>query len=875
MKYATTSILAIVFLASLGSIHATESVPSTGPSVKERMKQFTESPVPQAPTKGTEVSRTGRTKVLPVPTKPTKPEPKKVAWPPTTTPTTTTSKPASTIPLTTKPAQPSSVGPSPWQRGPPPPSSQPFQQQQPSTIPSKSTGKLQVAPVSKGPSTFVTNQGVPALPSYFNGYDDYLQKPVYHLLEDMHDQLPVDAASSITWHSDLFYGMDRIDTVLQDTKKTPLEFHQKLTNLYFKDQKQLAALVHNVYKRRRNAAHAGAHLNIEFDKKYFIDFHEAITLFGGIGESHKPQYTFNRQEIFCDVAYFYKLLDFQDAIGCYEITRLGGEELTPNLMAGLFGDALLGYMSREDLVGKEDEEALKRASQTVNELKTGASFMAAGHMLHAALRLWKSHPTTLLEKFLKAMITIRLSGLLYWTKGKSKPKDLYKHLTTHDIKEEHFFAVGTPTHDLLASFKHTDQGKADVAYINSGGGIEKHPQKSLLASQYTETTPTENVADIERFVPFAIYKDRPDQLFVERGGIVDSIDELYFNADPDNAKLEYKDWQYIDDQRAGTCYAIMYWYLPYWLEQGDQHAIENLKLGLQLELLRAAMNDFEATIEKMEELLTEYTEAPKGSIKEAEASKDYEKIKWAIPLKMKLIPFGLNEALQTIRRLHLKGFDMTNVMKDYKKLWDEYREKDAWRLIESKTMDTYVSAHNLILKDIKPLPKRASLHLFKGEQSAVMRKVEGMKKESITPSTGGQGIKAKPHVSSGTRIQALQQALLKSNVEVPSSIPKQQQPPQPKVPQISKPVPVPSTIPSSIPKQPQPKAPEVPKSAQVPSMAYVSGVKVLPSVSKQPPPGIPSKSNVGQETGVSGGKPGSSVKDLMRKFGEKQVQASK
>ena len=86
-------------------------------------------------------------------------------------------------------------------------------------------------------------------------------------------------------------------------------------------------------------------------------------------------------------------------------------------------------------------------------------------------------------------------------------------------------------------------------------------------------------------------------MFVERGGRAKNIDELYFNATPDNATTVYKDWQYIDDQRTGTCYAIMYWYLPYWLEPNNQLAIENLKLGLQLELLRAAMNDLEDTYE--------------------------------------------------------------------------------------------------------------------------------------------------------------------------------------------------------------------------------------------------------------------------------------
>ena len=222
----------------------------------------------------------------------------------------------------------------------------------------------------------------------------------------------------------------------------------------------------------------------------FIKQSRCLTALGKLCESES---TFNRQEIFCDVAYFYKLIDFNDVMQCYENTKFGSERLTPNLMSGLFGDALLGYMRRDDLVGKADEEALKWATQTVKELKGGRSYVAAGHMLHAALRLWKYRPTPLLEKFLKAMITIRLSGVLYWTIGTSKPKDLYSHLINNGIGEEHFFIVGITGHGLLASFRHIGQDKADVAYINSGDGLERHPQKFLLASQHTETTPVKNV----------------------------------------------------------------------------------------------------------------------------------------------------------------------------------------------------------------------------------------------------------------------------------------------------------------------------------------------------------------------------------------------
>jgi hypothetical protein len=69
-------------------------------------------------------------------------------------------------------------------------------------------------------------------------------------------------------------------------------------------------------------------------------------------------------------------MDVEDVKEWYEVTELSGEELTPTLMTGLFGDALLGYMRREDLVGKEDEEAMRWASQMVKEVKGGVPFVS-------------------------------------------------------------------------------------------------------------------------------------------------------------------------------------------------------------------------------------------------------------------------------------------------------------------------------------------------------------------------------------------------------------------------------------------------------------------------------------------------------------------
>ena len=87
-------------------------------------------------------------------------------------------------------------------------------------------------------------------PAYFKNYSDE-QKNVYYLLKNMHNWLQVDATSRIIFNCGNSSGLIETNDVLHDTNKTALELHQKLTNLYFKDQKQLAELVHGVYRRRR------------------------------------------------------------------------------------------------------------------------------------------------------------------------------------------------------------------------------------------------------------------------------------------------------------------------------------------------------------------------------------------------------------------------------------------------------------------------------------------------------------------------------------------------------------------------------------------------------------------------------------------------
>ena len=90
-------------------------------------------------------------------------------------------------------------------------------------------------------------------------------------------------------------------------------------------------------------------------------------------------------------------------------------------------------------------------------------------------------------------------------------------------------------------------------------------------------------------------------------------------------------------------------------------------------------------------------------------------------------------------------------------------------------------------------------------QEKAAEREESMKKASVTPS---MGISTKPHVLPGKGIQARHQAFLKPSAEVPSS------------------------------------------------------------VQKQPQPKVPAQTKVGKETGVSGEKSGSSVKELRKKFRE-------
>ena len=495
--------------------------------------------------------------------------------------------------------------------------------------------------------------------------------------------------------------------MLRDTGKTPSDLHRKLASAYLPSQPRIVELMQSNYERRRNAAKANHEFDETFDCGRFGGFYMAMSMSQDISE-RPADFSFNRQEVFCDVVYFHGLMDFEDVVRCYEITQVEGRDLALNLTSGLFGDALLGYMKREDLVDREDEMAVKWATQIVKELEGGVPAIAAGYMLHAALELRKFHPTPLLTKFARAMITIRLSAVLLCTTGTSKARNLYTYVITHNIREEHFFMTSVPNHALLSSFRFIGNDQANFAYINSGDGISKHPRKLLLAAQHTETTPPKNVESIERYIPFAIYNARPTSGVVRREGRADSIDELYFNATPDNATTTYKDWQYIDDQKAGTCYAMVLWYLPYWLEQEDQFKIEELKLGLQLRLLRAALNDFEATLKLVDEAVMD--EEKKEKLLELDKM---------FHLKRIFISFGWNEALQTIRRLQLKGFDMTGIMNDYRNMWNEYQGKEFWRFIEPNVMGMYISAHNLILKDVEPLQGLEPMRLLGSKQLAL------------------------------------------------------------------------------------------------------------------------------------------------------------
>ena len=514
--------------------------------------------------------------------------------------------------------------------------------------------------------------------------------------------------------------LEHVRTVLKGTGSTPMELHLALTFMHAGSiHSDIVTLLHDAYKRKRNATGDEMHLFTRFDQAYYHDLALAMGLYQRL-QSCKSGCKVNVNEVFCDIMYFYEVTDFNDTIRCYDIrgdVKRGDEKL----FSGLIADSLLGYMRRGDLVDGKSARTMKWVTNILEEMQGGVSFVAAGHMLRAARRLWKSRPTPLLEKFLRAMITIRLSGVLCDTTNVPSLQTLYAHLLDRGITKEQFFTAGPPGHSLIMSFRQIGNDRATFTYINSGAGMEKHPRRAFALEKITETTPVlSSATQLIRYVPFAIYKNQPESAIMkscrER-----SIDELYFDKSPDNIDVDYRDWQYVDDQKSGTCYAIMYWYLPYWLEQRNPHAVETLKLDLQLELLRAALQYFEFTDSFLQQFLKKRFDKAKLDSVDAQALGALGPER---NLKKVFIAFGWNEALQTIRRLHLKGFDMTRVMNDYKRLWDEYQGRNVWKRIRPDVEDTYVSAHNLILSNLEPLQGRKHVELSEGE-SDVLEALEG------------------------------------------------------------------------------------------------------------------------------------------------------
>ena len=214
------------------------------------------------------------------------------------------------------------------------------------------------------PKTLPSPVTAPKLDSY-NGD----QKQLYHLLEDEALTFDANKIKQLIFYCSLPTSVQEIRAVLRDTRKAPLDLHRKLVDEASNMHPQVDELLHNAYRKRRIEAKAGDEFDGAFDCGYFWDFYEALSMFKGIGEPLVSKYSFNRQEVSCDVVYFYKLMDFEDTVKCYEIPQVDGKELTPKIMSGLFGDALLGYMGREDFVDREDEMAVKWAAQTVRELE--------------------------------------------------------------------------------------------------------------------------------------------------------------------------------------------------------------------------------------------------------------------------------------------------------------------------------------------------------------------------------------------------------------------------------------------------------------------------------------------------------------------------
>ena len=450
----------------------------------------------------------------------------------------------------------------------------------------------------------------------------------------------------------------------------------------------------------------------------------------------RPLEEVNPDWALCDAAYFYRLIILEDAIECYSN---GVAKYNTATLGAFVGDMYFGELvqfQEKFLQGGNDAVVRAWVDQVRRDDTNGSQNEAASHMITAGIHLLRSRHTlvdhTLLLRFLDAMITIRLSNSLMTlhdtsssiAQGLGSVCDLYKFLADNHIRDEYIFSGSIPLHAVAIAFRlNEDFSTARVGIINSGSGIQHH--KSFVLTGYGTDEPEVDLHGTARYyAPFAIFERVP--LSALKCGVFKDENDLYFKQlgltrKPEGPPL----WQFTRGQFAKTCYATSLWYSLYWLEQDKEQNLESLRHALILAILKPAIKEYMIQAESEVGAIVAGQEVddhrlhPAFSVKpyllhrmgpqgQMLSGKRYIRENTYAPLSISdklalYISVSMNSAFTSLPLLVLQRLDMIPIMREYKALWEEMKDKPYWQPIKENAKDTYIAAHSKLLTSEPPI----------------------------------------------------------------------------------------------------------------------------------------------------------------------------
>jgi hypothetical protein len=276
----------------------------------------------------------------------------------------------------------------------------------------------------------------------------------------------------------------------------------------------------------------------------------------------------SREEVMCEAMYFYGLIDFEHAIACVNATTLNSP--TCRAFSNFVADMYFGEIMRPDFSYEGDAETRKWLDDIVKEYDGAHHPITTSMMRRFTSRIRGKMDDELWTKYMRAMMTIHLSGALLWS-NMAGMKDLYEYLVENGIQDEFIFVsreldplepgqTVQSGHFFLRTFKLDPTGEtATMGIINSGDGLQFH---DMLQFKLNELPDTISMGDPratsgDRYIPFIIFEKVPRQAWSPAYTVTNSMDDAYFNHKLKKHKFDdYKLWQYIDVQRAGTCTAM-------------------------------------------------------------------------------------------------------------------------------------------------------------------------------------------------------------------------------------------------------------------------------------------------------------------------------